>query len=99
MHARLTRFATRTRPTGLTLVELLVVITILGIVTAATIPLMQPPSADPKVREAAREFSATLEQARALAISTGRPAGVRIEFTTPATGQPVLAQRIFLCEV
>ncbi|MGC4003936.1 MAG: GspH/FimT family pseudopilin [Pirellulales bacterium] len=89
----------RTTSRGFTLVELLVVIVILTIVTAATIPLLRPPSADRKVREAAREFATTFELARGQAIESGRPAGVRIEYTAPATGQPAVAQRIYLCEV
>jgi type II secretory pathway pseudopilin PulG len=94
----------RHRRTGLTLVELLVVIVILTMVTAATIPLMAPVTGQRKVREAARTLATMLAQAQAQALSSGRPAGVwlqRLESTLP--GQPPTIRSnqaidLFLCE-
>jgi prepilin-type N-terminal cleavage/methylation domain-containing protein len=89
----------RARPKrGLTLVELLVVMIILSMVTVATIPLMQPPSGDRKIREAARNVATTFELARARATETGRPAGVWIEPQPPVNGV-VEAYKLFLCDV
>ena len=92
------RTARLQRVRGLTLVELLVVIVILSLVTVATIPLMQPPSGERKVREAARNVATTFELARARATETGRPAGVWIEPQTPVNGA-VEAYKLYLCDV
>ena len=83
---------------GFTLVELLVVMIILSMVTVATIPLMQPPSGERKIREAARNVATTFELARARATETGRPAGVWIEPQAKANGV-VEAYKLFLCDV
>lgn len=83
---------------GLTLVELLVVMIILSMVTVATIPLMQPPSGERKIREAARNVATTFELARARATETGRPAGVWIEPQAKVNGV-VEAYKLFLCDV
>jgi len=64
---------------GLTLVELLVVIVILTMVTAATIPLMAPVTGQRKIRESARLVAALLSQAQSRAIASGRPVGVWME--------------------
>lgn len=61
---------------GLTLIELLMVITILVTVTAAAIPMLATDIETRRVREAARGVSGALGKARALAIESGRPAGV-----------------------
>jgi len=83
---------------GLTLVELLVVMIILSMVTVATIPLMQPPSGERKIREAARNVATTFELARARAMETGRPAGVWIE-PQPKLNGSIEAYKLFLCDV
>ncbi len=83
---------------GLTLVELLVVMIILSMVTVATIPLMQPPSGERKIREAARNVATTFELARARATETGRPAGVWIE-PQPKLNGSIEAYKLFLCDV
>ncbi|MDX1965394.1 MAG: GspH/FimT family pseudopilin [Pirellulales bacterium] len=91
---------------GLTLVELLVVMVILTMITAATIPLLSPPGNARKIREAAREVATYLELARARAVETGRPAGIWIERLpgSGATGynankpEPVESNTMFLCE-
>lgn len=95
-------FTTTTLPrlrSGLTLVELLVVMVILSMVTVATIPLMQPPSGERKIREAARNVATTFELARARATETGRPAGVWIEPQNKTSDGAVEAYKLFLCDV
>ncbi len=87
---------------GLTLVELLVVIVLLTIVTAATVPLMAPVTGARKVRESARLLASVFAQAQSRALALGRPVGVWIErlangpndFTTRANESVDL----FLCE-
>lgn len=84
---------------GLTLIELLVVMVILSMVTAATIPLMQPPTGERKIREAARNVATTFELARARATETGRPAGVWIEPQPKTATGAIEAYKLFLCDV
>jgi type II secretion system protein H len=89
-------------PRGLTLVELLVVIVILTMVTAATIPLMAPVTGARKVRESARLLASVFAQAQSRALATGRPAGVWIQRL--ASGPNDFVDRanqaidLFLCE-
>ncbi|MCL2347211.1 MAG: prepilin-type N-terminal cleavage/methylation domain-containing protein [Planctomycetaceae bacterium] len=68
---------------GLTLVELLVVISIIGIVLAASVPMIKPMLESNKVRDGADAVATYLNQARARAIEEGRCVGVRFErYTT-----------------
>ncbi|MEX2137987.1 MAG: prepilin-type N-terminal cleavage/methylation domain-containing protein, partial [Pirellulales bacterium] len=87
---------------GLTLVELLVVIVILTMVTAATIPLMAPVTGERKVRESARLLSSVFAQAQSRALTTGRPAGVWIQRLangpTDFIDRANQAVDLFLCE-
>lgn len=64
---------------GLTLVELLVVITILTLVTAAAVPLIAPATQQRKIREAARILSDVFAGAQARAVAAGRPVGVWLQ--------------------
>jgi prepilin-type N-terminal cleavage/methylation domain-containing protein len=64
---------------GITLLELLIVMVILLMVTAAAIPIMAPALRNRQMREATRLVSAYLGAARARAVQTGRPVGVIIE--------------------
>jgi type II secretory pathway pseudopilin PulG len=64
---------------GVTLIELLIVMTILMMVTAAAIPLMIPALQNRRGREAARLVSSFISGARSRAIETGRPVGVMLE--------------------
>ncbi len=68
----------RTARRGVTLLELLIVITILALVTAATIPLMLSGVDARRTRETARLVSSYFSSARSRAIETGRSAGVMI---------------------
>jgi type II secretory pathway pseudopilin PulG len=66
-----------TRPQlGVTLVELLVVVTILVLLLGVALPLARPAMEGRNVREAARQVSTFLLAAQAKAISTNRPVGV-----------------------
>jgi prepilin-type N-terminal cleavage/methylation domain-containing protein len=67
------------RPRGITLLELLIVMVILLMVTAAAIPIVAPAMRNRQMREATRLMSAYFGAARARAVQTGRPVGVRIE--------------------
>ncbi len=66
-------------PRGVTLLELLIVMTIMLMVTAAAIPVMMPALTNRRMREASRLTSSFISGARARAIETGRPAGVMLE--------------------
>lgn len=76
---------------GYTLVELLIVLTIILLVSAATLPVIMPAMRQRQVNEAARIFQAALAGARDLAISKNAPRGIRLLpdplLTLPAVGQ------------
>lgn len=63
---------------GLTLVELLVVVTILMILLGVVLPLASPNVKSRKIREAARQVNAAFAGAKARAEGNGRSAGVMI---------------------
>ncbi len=63
---------------GFTLVEMLVVIAIVVIVSAATIPAIIPALENRRVSEAARVFQAALAGARDSAIRANSPRGIRL---------------------
>jgi type II secretory pathway pseudopilin PulG len=62
-----------------TLIELLIVLSIIIMVTAAAIPIMAPALQNRRMREASRLVSTYISGARARAIETGRPVGVMFE--------------------
>ena len=64
---------------GMTLVELLVVVTIIMLLAAVTIPQLRPEMDKTRIREAARSIQLYLSSARSLAMSTGRSCGVMLE--------------------
>ena len=66
-------------PRGVTLLELLVVMTILLMVTAAAIPMILPATQNRRMRESARLVSSFISGARSRAIESGRPVGVMFE--------------------
>ncbi|MCL2119981.1 MAG: hypothetical protein FWH27_16305 [Planctomycetaceae bacterium] len=64
---------------ALTLVELLVTITIMGLVIAISVPMVKPMLASNKVKSGADIVAGFLAQARNRAIEEGRPVGVTFE--------------------
>ena len=77
---------------GVTLVELLVVVTILMMLAAFAIPVVRPLTEGRRVREATRAVDVFLTQAKTRAIVNQRPAGVlfqRMTQTDLASGNPV----------
>ena len=86
----------RTARRGFTLVELLVVITILMLITAATIPILAPGTETRRQREAARLVSTAFASAQTEALAAGKPVGVWIERDTSTRYAATL---IYGCEV
>ena len=66
------------RPRGITLVELLVVVTIMMLLALVAIPTMRPMMESRQLREATRAVNAYIHGAQILAIETGRPAGIML---------------------
>ena len=64
---------------GVTLMELLVVATIILIVTAASVPTIKPMMESQLTKQAGSTVSTYLNRARARAMATGRPCGVTFE--------------------
>ena len=67
------------RRRGVTLIELMIVITIMLMVTAAAIPIMMPAVQNRQMRESTRILSSYISSARSRAIENGRPVGVMFE--------------------
>src|SRR3569623_1509530 len=70
---------TAVRRSGVTLIELLIVILIMLMITAVTIPAISPALEGRKIREAARMVEVFLNGARNRAIALGHSVGVLIE--------------------
>lgn len=79
---------------GFTLVELLVVLFIVGLVSAATLPIIIPTLNQRQVQEGSRILQQALINARFTAMSTGKPAGVRLlpdpVFAGPSATDPLM---------
>src|SRR5690349_12583778 len=69
----------RSRRPGVTLIELLIVILVMLMITAVTVPAISPALEGRKVREAARMVEVFLNGARNRAIGSGHSVGVLIE--------------------
>jgi prepilin-type N-terminal cleavage/methylation domain-containing protein len=80
---------------GFTLMELLVVITIVGMLTAAMIPVMSAASDARRLREGARLVSTMLASAQSRAISSGRAVGVLFQ---PMKNNPYACMEMYLVE-
>ena len=82
----------------MTLVELLMVVTIMTILMAVAIPMVRPAFQNRQLREATRQINAFFAGAMARAAETGRPVGVWIE-ASGVPGDPQYATRLYLAEV
>ena len=87
---------TNRRPGGLTLLELLVVLFIVSILLAVSIPVFRTNVGARAVRESSRILSTALNTARQQARLTGRPTGIRFE---PLPSSPWGAADIHFVEV
>lgn len=84
---------------GLTLVELLMVITIMTILLVVAVPMVRPAFQDRNLREAARQVNVFLAGAQARAAELGRPVGVWIERIDDTELGSRHASRLYLAEV
>jgi type II secretory pathway pseudopilin PulG len=73
----------RTSRQGVTLLELLIVILVMLMITALTIPVVAPALSGRQIREAARMVDVFINGARNRAFQTGRPVGVVFEQDIP----------------
>ncbi|MBQ1338620.1 MAG: hypothetical protein IIY32_09920 [Thermoguttaceae bacterium] len=74
------RFHKRARRSGVTLVELLVVATVMLTLAAVSVPAIKPMMESQLTSSAASTVSTYLNRARARAMATGRPCGVTFEY-------------------
>ena len=77
---------------GFTLLEMLAVLTLIGMAAALSFPLLRPPSDTLRIEEAARRMSGALRLARARAISRNEAIAVTVDvgrrsYTSAATGE------------
>jgi prepilin-type N-terminal cleavage/methylation domain-containing protein len=76
-------------PYGFTLIEMLVVVSIVMILTLAAVTRMQPAAESRRIREAARALNVYFSTARSRAMETGRPCGVMLRTFRKADGTVV----------
>ncbi len=84
---------------GMTLVELLMVIGIMTLLMAVSIPMIRPAFQDRYVREAARQVNALFSSAQSRAAELGRPVAVWIERVDASELGSRQATQLFLAEV
>lgn len=77
---------------GLTLTELLVVVSLVVLLAAILLPLVQPVLRGQRVREATRQLNVYLTGAQARAVELGRPAGIWIERAGHEPNEPLPAR-------
>jgi prepilin-type N-terminal cleavage/methylation domain-containing protein len=89
------------RRRGYTLTELLVVVTIIIILVAATLPIAKQVMLSSQTREASRTFSGYLAMARSNASRHNRPCGLWLELEQPIGAPNTIRQctQMFLAEV
>jgi prepilin-type N-terminal cleavage/methylation domain-containing protein len=81
---------------GFTLIEMLIVITIMLLLTLAALVMLTPALENRKVREATRMVNSYLSSARSRAMETGRPCGVLFHGISSST---LAASTMDQCEV
>ncbi len=86
---------TARRSSGVTLLELLVVLTIMLMVTAAAIPIVRPALQNRQMRESSRLLQSYVSAARTRAIETGRVCGLMFE----RSNQLPYSQSVVVAEV
>jgi prepilin-type N-terminal cleavage/methylation domain-containing protein len=84
---------------GMTLVELLVVIGIMTLLMAVSIPMIRPAFQDRYVREAGRQVNAFFSSAQSRAAELGRPVAVWIERVDASELGSRHATRLYLADV
>jgi prepilin-type N-terminal cleavage/methylation domain-containing protein len=89
---------TNPAPRGFTLVEMLVVITIMVILMGLAATMMRPATQSRRAREASRAVNVYLASARNRAIETGRPCGVTFYLAGTSTAM-AFAMKADQCEV
>ncbi len=80
---------------GFSLIELLVVIGMLGILSAIALPLISSTIPNYQLRAASREIVIDFKRARAEAVKRNRP--VLIEFTSETAGNPEAGGSYLIC--
>ena len=84
---------------GMTLLELLIVVSVMVILMGIALPMMKTGIEGRKLREAARQVNTTVELAKALAAESGRYAGVILDAEAlPEDTSMLFARRIYLAE-
>ena len=83
---------------GMTLIELLMVVTIMTILMAVAIPMVRPAFQNRQLREAARQLNAFVAGAKYRAAELGRPVGVWIE-ASEIPGSLQYSTRVYMAEV
>lgn len=87
----------------MTLTELLIVVAVMVILLGLGLPMLKTGLEGRKIREASRQLNTYVEMAKALAVETGRPAGLILDVETlpmeglPEDGLPYVSQ-VFLAQ-
>jgi general secretion pathway protein H len=87
------------RMAGFTLLEMLIALTILGLVAAIAMPRLTRPSDGVRLEAAARDLVGALRLTRASAISRGTAMALMIDVDTRAFESPAVARKSFATEI